>query len=178
MQDDRELVERFLGGDDKSFNQIARRYQKKIYWHALRMVGNHDDAMEVAQQVLLVVYEKLSTFKFNSSLSTWLYKITSTRSLNYLRKKKVKTFLGLESAAEKEDSKSDVFKSFDDKEKIERVINLLQKLPAKQREVFILKNFEEMTYKEIHEITGKTIGTLKANYFHALKKMMELTDEE
>ena len=76
------------------------------------------------------------------------------------------------------ESESDIQNNFEKKDEIERIEKALQKIPTKQREVFVMKNFEEMTYKEISEITGKSVGGLKANYFHALKRITELLDEE
>ena len=84
--DDYELVRRFLSGDEQAFNKLAVRYQTRIYWHARRMVGSHDDADEIMQEVLMVMFNKLSSFNFQSSLYTWIYKITSTRSLNLINK--------------------------------------------------------------------------------------------
>jgi DNA-directed RNA polymerase specialized sigma24 family protein len=64
--DDLELVERFVEGDESSFNRIVHKYQQKIYWHARRMTGSHYDADEVVQEVLMVMYKKLGAFKFQS----------------------------------------------------------------------------------------------------------------
>jgi len=64
---DYELVKKFLEGDESSFNLLVRKYQQKIYWHARRMTGNHLDSDEIVQEVLIVLYRKLNTFKFNSS---------------------------------------------------------------------------------------------------------------
>lgn len=177
--EDRKLVEDFLNGNDFAFQKIADKYSKKIYWHARGMVNNHFDADEVTQEVLIVLYKKLRNFKFQSSLYTWIYKITSTRSLNYIRKSKLKKLFSI-SSEEFQDLKTDdnLFDDFERKEKIKQVDEVLKKIPVKQREVFIMKNFERLSYKEISEITGKSIGGLKANYFHALKKMMEYFDEK
>ena len=79
--DDHQLVRDFLSGNEQSFNLLARKYQERIYWHARRMLGDHDDAHEIVQQVLLVMHSKLKTFNFTSALYTWIYKITITRSL-------------------------------------------------------------------------------------------------
>jgi len=80
INSDQELVKGFLAGNESDFNRLVHRYKEKIYWHARRMTGNHFDADEIVQQVLMVMYKKLNTFKFESSLFTWIYKITSTRS--------------------------------------------------------------------------------------------------
>src|SRR4030065_2603722 len=89
--DDYELIQGFLSGNEQSFNLLARKYQERIYWHARRMLGDHDDAHEIVQQVLLVMHSKLNTFNFSSALYTWIYKITATRSLNLLKKRKLKS---------------------------------------------------------------------------------------
>ena len=88
IYNDQELVTKFLAGDETAFNRLVIRYQEKIYWHARRMTGNHLDADDIVQQVLIVMYKKLNTFKFESSLYTWIYKITSTRSLNLIKNNK------------------------------------------------------------------------------------------
>jgi len=173
--EDKDLVKEFLNGNEIAFRTIVDRYSKKIYWHARGMLNNHFDADEVTQEVIVVLYKKLYTFNFNSSLYTWIYRITSTRTLNFIRKKKVKEFFSI--SDEKYDnlkSENDIQNNFEQKDEIEKIEKVLQKISIKQREVFIMKNFEEMSYKEISEITGKSIGGLKANYFHALKKITEL----
>ncbi len=177
--EDKILVEKFLDGSEMAFKQLVDRYSKKIYWHARGMLNNHFDADEVTQEVIIVLYKKLDTFNFASNLYTWIYRITSTRTLNYIRKKKVKEFFSISDEKYNYiESKSDIQKDYEKKDEIERIEKILQKIPTKQREVFIMKNFEEMTYKEISEITGKSIGGLKSNYFYALKKITELLDNE
>lgn len=176
---DFDLVKSFVSGDDSSFNKIVRKYQEKIYWHARKMTGNHLDADEILQEVLLVLYTKLKSFRFKSSLYTWIYRITATRSINYIRKRNIRQFFSLE---DKETGSmaggSDIIKNFEDKEKLRKLDSVLQKVPPKQREVFLMRNFEELSYEEIAEITGRSIGGLKANYFHAVKKIYELMKDE
>ncbi len=169
-----ELINNFVNGDEKSFNEIVHKYQKQIYWHARRMVGNHFDADEITQQVIIVLYNKLKTFRFDSSLKTWIYKITLTRSLNLIKSKKIKSFFSLDdnhSLDVKVDN--DIIGNVEDKEKLDKLNSVLNTLPDKQREVFIFRHFDELTYEEISEITGKSIGGLKANYFYAIKKIFE-----
>lgn len=166
------LVKKFVEGDERAFNDLVKMHQQKIYWHARRMVGNHLDADEIAQQVIIVLYKKLSTFKFNSSLKTWIYKITQTRCLNLLKRRKVRRFLNLDDEnIEILKNSEDIILMVEDKDKIERLNKFLDELPIKQREVFVLRHFEELNYEEISKITGKSVGGLKANYFHASKKI-------
>lgn len=175
---DHELVRDFLNGDEASFNKIVNKYKHRIYWHARRMTGNHLDADEVVQEVMLVMYKKLKDFQFKSSLYTWIYRIVSTRSLNYIKKRSIKNFFSFE------DSENDIQNNSDDiiadielKEKIKHIDEILQSLPVKQREVFIMRNYDHLSYEEISELTGKSVGGLKANYFHAVKKILERIKE-
>ncbi|MHB1688861.1 MAG: RNA polymerase sigma factor [Ignavibacteriaceae bacterium] len=172
---DFELVKSFIAGNEAAFNKIVLKYQQKIYWHARRMTGNHLDADEVVQEVLIVLYNKLKGFQFKSSLYTWIYKITSTRSINYLKKRSLKQIFSLDDNETKAvRSNDDIIKDIETKEKLDKLEKALQKIPPRQREVFVMRNFDEMSYEEISEITGITTGGLKANYFHAMKKIMEI----
>ena len=173
------LVTRFLKGDERAFNEIVIRYRKKIYWHARRMLGNHLDADDVTQEVLVQIYKKLRTFKFNSSLYTWIFKITSRRCLNKIKKNNIKKFLSLDDEHTRFlRTQVDIVKSFEDKEKLNKLNEILNGISARQKEVFFLKQFEELSYKEISEITGKSIGALKASYHFALKKILEKMEDE
>ena len=87
-EDDDFLIRSFLDGDHSAFNKIINKYRQKIYWHARKMTGNHLDADEIVQEVMLVVYKKLKDFRRESSLYTWIYRITSTRSLNLIKSRK------------------------------------------------------------------------------------------
>ena len=171
---DYDLIKEFIGGSEIAFNVLARRYQEKIYWHARRMTGNHLDADDIVQQVLLVMLNKLKTFKFQSSLYTWIFRITSTRSLNLIKKRQIQQLIPLDKWSETEEPKNDIFTNLEEKEKFEQMQKFLTEIPAKQREVFLFRNFEGLSYEEIAKITGKSVGTLKANYYHAFRKIKEL----
>jgi len=172
------LIKDFVNGNESAFNRLAVKYQDKIYWHARRMTGNHLDADEIVQEVLLVLYNKLKTFEFKSSLYTWIYTITNTRSINFLKKKNLKSFFSLDDILNNKSESKDVIDNLEDKQKLEIIERVLLKLPVKQREVFIMRNYDELSYEEISGITGKSLGALKANYFHALNKIKELTGYE
>ncbi len=174
LNNDFELIKSFIDGDDSAFNRLAVKYQEKIYWHARRMTGNHLDADEIVQEVLIVLYNKLKTFEFKSSLYTWIYTITNTRSINYLNKKRLRSFFSLDDISNKKFEQKDVIDNLESKQKVEKIEQALHKLPLKQREVFIMRNFDELSYEEISQITGKNVGTLKANHFHALNKIKEM----
>lgn len=174
FDNDFELVKKFNAGDESAFNEIVKKYHKRIYWHARQMLGDHLDADEVTQEVLIVLYKKLKTFNFKSSLFTWIYRIVTTRSLNQIKRNQLKKLIPYENADDSElVDKKDIIEEIANKEKMEKLNRVLQKIPPKQRQIFIMRNFEQLSYEEISKITGKSIGGLKANYFHALKKVLE-----
>lgn len=179
LMSDEELVKKFLNGEESAFNQLARKYQQKIYWHARRLTGNHFDADDILQEVLMVMYSKLRDYKFESSLYTWIFKITYTRSLNLINKNKLKKFFSIGDEETPEISgDDDVARDVENREKLRLLDKILKELPVKQREVFIMRHFDELSYEEISEITGKSTGGLKANYFHALNKVTSLMEKE
>lgn len=179
--DDYELIKDFLSGNEQSFNLLARRYQERIYWHSRRMLGDHDDAHEIVQEVLWVMHKKLHTFNFSSSLYTWIYKITATRSLNSLKKRKLKRIFNFNSDESVEShGYENIIEGIEAREVFRKMEKLLMKLPVKQREVFVMRNYDDLSYDEISAITGKSVGALKANYFHAFRKIKEqmISDEK
>ncbi len=177
---DFDLVKEFIAGSENAFNKIVQKYQNKIYWHARRLLGNHMDADEVTQEVLIVLYNKLGTFNFQSSLFTWIFRIVSTRSLNHIRKGKIKKLVFFEDDDDGKQYKNndDIVRDIENKEKLDKLDKVLEKLAMKQKEVFILRNFEGLSYEEISKITGRSVGGLKANYFHAIKKVTEMMNEK
>ncbi|MFN3694835.1 MAG: RNA polymerase sigma factor, partial [Ignavibacterium sp.] len=160
QNNDFELIKKFLDGDESAFNRLVLKYQEKIYMLARRMTGNHLDADEVVQEVLMVLYKKLGTFEFKSAFYTWLYRITMTRSLNYIKRRSLKEFLPLSGLKTKINENYDPLIIVENKEKIMKLEKILQKIPAKQREVFILRNFEHLDYNDISKITGTSVGAL------------------
>ena len=176
---DEDLVKRFLNGEEAAFNLLVRKYRQKIYWHARRLTGNHFDADDILQEVLMVIYSKLKDYKFESSLYTWIFKITYTRSLNLINKNKLKRFFSLDDEESPEiRGDQDVVNDVENREKLQLLDKILKQLPVKQREVFVMRHFDELSYEEIAEITGKSTGGLKANYFHALNKVTSLMEKE
>ncbi|MCW8802982.1 MAG: sigma-70 family RNA polymerase sigma factor, partial [Ignavibacteriaceae bacterium] len=147
--------------------------------HARRMLSDHDDAHEIVQQVLLVMYNKLNTFNFSSALYTWIYKITATRSLNLIKKRKLKSIFTFSANESVENyGYENIIGDIEAKESFKKMEKHLNSLPIKQRQVFVMRNFDNLSYEEISNVTGKSIGTLKANYFHAFRKMKELMEKD
>ena len=173
-QTDHQLIERFQNGDETAFNEIVLCYQERVYWIARRYCSDHDDADDIVQEVFVKAYGALADFRGDSSLSTWLYRITVNQALNFLRWKKVKTFLRLEELTVEQAADIDTpHETLESRERMDLLDGAVARLPEKQRAVFILRYFQGLSYEEISKTLETSIGGLKANYFHAVKKIQE-----
>ena len=156
---------------DMGFRQLIQVYQKRVYQVIRRMVLIHEDADDITQNTFIKAHQHIAKFQGQSSLFTWLYRIATNESLTFLEKKKKRYFFSLDDHQEKLESYIDQPGNVDGDE-IQRLLQkALLTLPDKQRLVFHLKYQEELTYEEMSEITGTSIGALKASYHHAVKKI-------
>jgi RNA polymerase sigma-70 factor (ECF subfamily) len=176
---DLELVESFRQGHVEGFNELVRRYQQRVYWIARRIVGSHEDADDVAQEVFVRVYNSLHTFRSDSGFYTWVYRITVNVALNSLRARKAKMLFRLDDLVEQpHDDNARPDEHVERGEYQTMLERAIDRLPAKQKLVFTMRYVEEMPYEEISRVLGKSVGGLKANYFHALKKVQSYIKRE
>lgn len=178
---DQEIVKEYCNSkSDRAANALVRKYSSFVFFTALRYVQNDHDAEDISQDVFIKVLAKLHTFNNESNLKTWIYSITANQSKNFLLKKKVKQFLRIDKSTsfEIEDTfHSNPYEQIDDAESNILLMNELAKLPEKQREVFSLRYFDDLSYNEISALLGTSVGGLKANYFHAVKKLSKKLGE-
>jgi len=158
------------------FNLLVKEYQQRMYWHIRKMVIDHEDTDDIMQEVFIKVWRNLDKFREDSSLYTWLYRIATNECLAFLKKKKRRFFLPIHDVvSELSDKLSNSENVLLDGDAIEiRLQKALLQLPDKQRIVFNMKYFEEMTFSDISEITGTSVGALKASYHHAVKKVEKI----
>lgn len=172
---DQEIINEYcVSKSNRAANALIRKYSSFVFFTALRYVQNEQDAQDISQDVFIKVLSKLHTFKNESSLKTWIYSITANQSKNSLRKKKIMSFLRIdkEVSFDIEDKyQSNPLHKLENDEHNEILIKELSQLPEKQREVFSLRYFEDLSYLEISKLLGTSVGGLKANYFHAIKKL-------
>ena len=152
---------------------MVREYQQRIYWHIRKMVIDHDDTDDLVQEVFVKVWNNLDKFREDAQLYTWIYKIATNECLTFLRKKKNKYFIPIHDVQHELNQKLESSFYIDGDEVQLKLQKALLTLPHKQRLVFNMKYFDEMKYEEISEITETTVGSLKANYHHAVKKIEE-----
>ncbi len=158
---------------------MVRRYQEKVYWLSFRMMQDHYEADEITQDVFIKLFHSASEFRGESTLYTWLYRITTNVCLNALRKKKVRSFLRLDEVddflPDREVTPDELVELEEQKSALEKAI---KKLPEKQKAVFVLRYYEGKSYEEISQILKTSVGGLKANYFHALKKIGDVLKKQ
>lgn len=173
--DDKALLDKIRNPETKNygFNLLVRAYQQKIYWHVRKMVIDHDDADDITQDVFIKVFRFLDTFREDAQLYTWIYRIATNECLSFLKRKRTKFFLPIADVAKELGSKLDNTATISADEIQLKLQKALLALPDKQRLVFNMKYFDDMSYEQIADITKTSIGALKASYHHAVKKIEE-----
>ena len=169
---DTEILELYRNGEsEKAFNEIIKSYSERLYWHVRSLVCSHEDADDLIQEIYIKVWNALPTFRGDSGLFTWLYRIATNETLNFLHKQKLRAALSFESLSEILADKVGADPYFDGNE-IERALGkTIQKLPEKQRLVFLMRYYDDMKYEDISEILGTSVGALKASYHIAYEKI-------
>jgi RNA polymerase sigma-70 factor (ECF subfamily) len=155
-------------GEREAFDVLVERYQRPIYRLCYRYVNNHEDASDLAQEAFLKAWRAIGRFRGDSAFSTWLYRIAVNACLNFraLRRPQLRELdlalvdprPGAESRLAREDDAS-------------RVRAAVSRLPDRQRATLILKLFHDLTHEEVAGILGSSVGTVKANLFHALANL-------
>lgn len=169
---DSEIIQLYeCGRREEAFNGIVDTYTERLYWHVRRFLCSHDDTDDLLQDIMIKIWTALPSFRGESKLYTWIYRIATNEVLNHLRKQRFKALVSLDSATSILERKIDDDAYFNGDEMQRELHKAIQRLPEKQRVVFSLRYFEEMKYEEISEITGTSVGALKASYHHAYGKV-------
>lgn len=154
-----------------AFEQMVDIYSEQLYWQIRRLVFVHEDADDILQNVFLKAWKNIDTFRNDSKLSTWLYRIALNESVDFIRKKKNETSLP---AVEESLAQKLMADEYFDGDEIQATLQeAIASLPDKQRIVFTMKYFEEMKYSYMSNILGTTTGALKASYHIAVNKICE-----
>ncbi|MFH0991887.1 MAG: RNA polymerase sigma factor [bacterium] len=171
---DAQLIEEFQQGNESAFNRIVLKYQEKVYWLARKYVNDHDQADDITQEVFVKAYESFGGFRGESSIYTWLYRITINIALNSIRRQKVRDFFRIDELFDTEDVESDPPDwILEREEQRELITKAIATLPKQQKAVFLLRYYDELPYEEIAKILKTSVGGLKANYFHAIRKIQD-----
>ncbi len=164
---------------EQVFNGIVKQYSERLYWHVRRMVGSHEDADDLLQEIFLKIWTALPSFRGEAQLYTWVWRIATNETLNFLRKEKVRALLRFSSADEMAAQRVAADPYFNGTEAEREMAKAIARLPEKQRQVFIMRWWDELSYEEISAITGTSVGALKASYHIAQEKIkLNLSDAE
>ncbi len=172
-QQEREILElvRDQATRDRGFRMMVVTYQERIYWHIRKIVLDHEDANDILQNTFIKVYRGIDKFKGDSKLYTWLYRIASNESITFINKRKKKAIASLDNDDYDLANRLRADHFFDGDELQILLQKALDTLPTKQKLVFNMKYFDDMSYQEISDVLDTSIGGLKASYHHAVKKI-------
>ena len=181
-------VENAAKGDVASFEILVRKYEKFVCTTAYSVVRNYDDALDIAQEVFLKLYHNISSFKGESSFSSWLYRIAKNSALDFLRKQKNirqnvslvtessdgdEVQLEIADTSEKTSPEASILK----KEQNELLYSALDKLSDEHKEIIVLRDIEGYAYEEITDILQIEQGTVKSRLFRARENLRKILAE-
>ena len=175
LEDDRDAVAACQGGEREAFDRLVEKYQRDVYRLCYRYVNNHQDANDMAQEVFLKAYRALDRFRGDSSFSTWLYRIAVNTCLNFRASRKPEPAELPEGLPDKTQG---ALEQMEQDERSRQVREAVTRLPDKQRATLILKIYHDLTHEEVAGILGSSVGTVKANLFHALGNLRKMLAAE
>lgn len=166
--DDKQILELYNAGEKRqALNLVIRKYGERLYFHIRKMTICHEDADDCLQNTFLRVWQALETFRGDSGLYTWLYRIATNETINFLRKQKLRNAfrpVDVEAVLAEDPSFSG--------DRIQAALQkAIAKLPPRQKAVFTMRYYDEMPYEQIREIMGGTVSSLKASYHFAYNKV-------
>ena len=177
MPNDYELIQQIRDGHRLAFRDLVRRYQKRAYYFAFNLTGNHYDAEDLSQEVFIQMFHSLDSFRGESQFSTWLYQVTLHTWSNTRRKRNSKLRALVEPMEDvefKDESSFDMPDRETDKSLLyEHIQEATKKLSPKEKSVFVLRQFQDQKLEAIADIMDIKIGTVKSLLFRALKKMQK-----
>lgn len=169
---DEDIIGIYRNGErERAFTEIVKAYSERLFWYVRRYVGCQEDADDLIQVIFVKVWAALPSFRGEARLFTWIYRIATNEALNFLRRQRVRAALNFKSLDAEVERRIDEDPYFNGGEAERRLMKALQKLPQKQRIVFSMRYFEDMSYEEISEVTGTSTGALKASYHIAYEKL-------
>ncbi|ALM47657.1 RNA polymerase subunit sigma-70 [Flavobacterium psychrophilum] len=173
MQDEKAFIASLLNPktQDIAFRQLVSQYSRPLYSHIRNIVIDHDDTDDVLQNTFIKVFQNLKSFKGESKLFSWVYRIATNEAITFVSSKAKKNNISNEEVQQKalQNLQADEYFEGDAMElKLQQAIT---SLPDKQQLVFKMKYYEDLKYEEISEILGTSVGALKASYHHAVKKI-------
>lgn len=185
-REDIEIIRRVLQGDSDAFGEIVQKYNGLVYSIVLKLVGNPTDAEDLVQEIFVKIYRGLEMYNGEFAMTTWIMKIASNHTIDFLRKKKLKTTSIHDDDEKEQEKRPRQFRSdlahpderLEQKEIRKMLEEAIQKLPPKYREVIILRHKEEKDYTEIARMLNLPLGTVKARIFRAREMLNKILKDK
>lgn len=171
------IVQRALTGDAEAFGEIVRRWERRIFALAYGMLGREEDARDATQETFLAAFRNLRGFRGEAKVSSWLHRIAVNQCITRQRQARVRSEAALEDEQEKDatsfatpihNSPSRVVEGRQETVAVRRAIN---GLPVELRQVVIMKEFEELTFREIADVLDLPLSTVKSRLYTAIKQL-------
>ena len=182
--EEQNFIKALRKGTNQAYGRLLDEYRQKVFNTCISFVPNKEDAEDIAQEVFVEVFNSISKFKGDSKLSTWIYRISVNKSLEFVRKKNTKKRFGFMQSLLGNDiplDRSSYFTEFnhpgillENKEKNEILFSAINRLPETQRIVYTLNKIDDLSYQEVSEITQKSISSIESLLFRAKKNLQEL----
>lgn len=171
---DEDWIRRAQTGDRTAFPELVRRHQTAIYRFLLRMLGSHEDALELSQDTFIKAWQALPQWQPEAQFRTWLFRIASNTALDALRRRKLVEFVPLEESFDAPDSGPDPERQAQATQEVRQLAASLQKLAPEHRQVLLLREVEEMSYEEIGHVLALSEGTVKSRLARARAALIEI----
>lgn len=174
MTDEEQKIQDVLTGKTESFRWIVERYQGPVFQMVVNLIGDRGAAEDITQEVFVTVYEKLSTHDpMRSRFSTWLFVIARNKSINHLRRQRLVN----KTPAYSQVSTRDPSEGLCQEEILQQLDTILNRLPTRQKRVFVMAEFENLPYDQIAQIECISLGTVRTRLHRAKKKIQKALEE-
>ena len=167
-------VRRAQAGDRKAFSELVRRHQRPVHRYLLRMLGSHDDAMELTQEAFIKAWQALPQWRPEAQFRTWLFRIANNMALDALRHRKLVEFVPLEDSFDAPGSEPDPAHQAQLTQEVRQLDASLRKLMPEHRQILLLREVEEMSYDEIGSVLSLNEGTVKSRLARARAALLEI----
>lgn len=174
LEDDK-LVASAVKGNQEAFRKLVNKYQTPLYYHVVKMVKDREQVEDLIQEAFVKAFDNLKSYNTSYAFSTWLYRITTNHTIDYLRKKKLQTMSINEPVKTRDgemnvqlpDADAGADRSIIRKQRQKIIRDAIHDLPEKYRQVIEMRHLEELSYQEISEALDLPLGTVKAHIFRA-----------
>jgi RNA polymerase sigma-70 factor, ECF subfamily len=167
------LIQNVQRGEMAAFQELVEKYKQKVFYMALDMTGNHHDAEDLSQEVFMKVFTAIKDFRGEAKLSSWLYRIAMNTCIDKTRRKHLKLVDIDEKVYEQATSGKNPEQLLQDRATQDQIEQALQKLPPRQRSIFVMRHYNELMLREIAEALGISEGTVKAQLFRAIQRLQK-----